>query len=79
MYDKLNNISSKSVEMKTGKSWDEWVSFLQISLFCPRNRKDKTNFRFHQEKLKDKETRVEMRKHWQKTLSSLGKKLASGN
>ena len=28
MVDKINNISSQAVEKATGKSWDEWIDFL---------------------------------------------------
>lgn len=54
------------------REWDK-PSTLQLTLSCPRNTQDKTNLRFHQEKLTSKEQREQMRKHWQGVLEKLAK------
>ncbi|OGY25568.1 MAG: hypothetical protein A2Z24_01755 [Candidatus Woykebacteria bacterium RBG_16_44_10] len=50
-------------------------STLQIYLLCSRNTPNKTNFRFHQEKLSSSAEREKMRRHWQQVLTKLSKLL----
>lgn len=52
------------------KEWDK-PSTLQVSLFCPRNTREKTNLRFHQEKLASFKVREQMRKHWRQVLNKI--------
>jgi uncharacterized protein YndB with AHSA1/START domain len=49
---------------------------LQVSLFCPRNTRAKTNLRFHHEKLPSSKEREEMKRHWKKVLSEIAQKTA---
>lgn len=48
-------------------------STLQIYLICPRNTPEKTNIRFHQEKLSNNTEREKMREHWQKALEKISR------
>ncbi len=54
------------------KGWDK-PSTLQVTIFCPRNTKDKTNIHFHQEKLPNAQMREQMRHHWHNVLITLEK------
>lgn len=79
----LNSLKGKSIwlgknefELRTKKENERLRliykdSTLQISLFCNRNTPDKTNLRFHQEKLKSSEEREKMKRHWSGILNKI--------
>ena len=56
------------------KDWKQ-ASTLQVTLFCPRDTSEKTNIRFHQEKLSGVPARNQMRTHWKKVLENISKNI----